>query len=748
MKNNTLKSILSSILVISLCISLIAGSTFALFTSESGVNIAVNAGKVKMTASVDNINLYSVEAAEDGTEVDENGAKYTYKKQDGSFINGGTAKFDAENATFELSKVTPGDKVTFDITGANESDVTIQYRYVIKCAEGFDLMSGMVITINGEEHKSLASYTSKWEKLEAETDMEKVTVSIELPVSAGNVYQGLSTSITVTVEAVQGNAKVDGENADVVYFSSWDGTADNEGLAENTDETEKKVVIESAEQLKAFADAVNAGNTYKGYTVTLASDIHLNNKLWTPIGANADNAKKFQGTFDGQGHTIYELYVNQGAGYHAAGLFGALNGTVKNLVIDGANISNISTGAASDNGTAVVAGSLYTSGTIDNVTVKNASVTANRYVAGIAGYNYGNVTNCTVENVVLTAYMDILNGEADNGDKVGGIVGYMAGENVYVLNNNTVKNATISGARDIGGVAGVVTGVKEMKNNTVSNATITYSIDKDYDAAGAIVSQRIAIAVDESNTATNVTITKVDSTPVIVTTSDELDAAIKDGATTIALGSGTYNIPASAKGKTLTIIGTKDSIIEVVPAGQGEADGQLDYNFDGSNVTFNGVTIKTNNQTYAGYARLSATYNNCTFENHYSLQRDSVFNNCVFNISGDQYNIWTWGAPNATFNGCTFNSDGKALLLYGTANTNLTVNDCTFNDNGGLTDLKAAIEIGNDYNKSYTLTVNNTTVNGYEINDKGIATGTTLWANKNSMSTENLNVVIDGVDVY
>ena len=38
--------------------------------------------------------------------------------------------------------------------------------------------------------------------------------------------------------------------------------------------------------------------------------------------------------------------------------------------------------------------------------------------------------------------------------------------------------------------------------------------------------------------------------------------------------------------------------------------------------------------------------------------------------------------------------------------------------------------------------------NGYEINDKGINTGTTLWGNKNYMSTDNLNVVVDGVDVY
>ena len=81
-------------------------------------------------------------------------------------------------------------------------------------------------------------------------------------------------------------------------------------------------------------------------------------------------------------------------------------------------------------------------------------------------------------------------------------------------------------------------------------------------------------------------------------------------------------------------------------------------------------------------------------------------------------------------------------------NTVLTVDDCIFNDTGVLPDLKAAIEIGSDYGASYNVLVNNTVVNGYEINDKGINTGSTLWGNKNSMSRDQLNVVVDDVDVY
>ena len=234
--------------------------------------------------------------------------------------------------------------------------------------------------------------------------------------------------------------------------------------------------------------------------------------------------------------------------------------------------------------------------------------------------------------------------------------------------------------------------------------------------------------------------------PVVIKNTEELEQAIADGETNLVLiGEGPFVLPNSAQGKTLTISGDGSSVIATKSSGSYEG---CNYALDGSTVTFKNITINTTSTTYVGYARCKATYENCTINGTYTLYDNSTFDNCTFNVTGDVYNIWTWGAPVATFKNCTFNSDGKAMLLYGQANTKLTMNNCVFNDNGGLTDLKAAIEIGNDYNTSYELIVNNTTVNGYEINDKGISTGTTLWGNKNSMGTDKLNVVVDGVDVY
>ena len=190
----------------------------------------------------------------------------------------------------------------------------------------------------------------------------------------------------------------------------------------------------------------------------------------------------------------------------------------------------------------------------------------------------------------------------------------------------------------------------------------------------------------------------------------------------------------------------KDTVIKVLK--QDSSGG--DFTYDGQIKTFENVEINTteNNGSYPGFAGMKGTFENCTINGSLALYADCTFIDCEFNITGDLYNIWTWGAANITFDNCVFFSDGKAMLIYGGYDQNITIEDCVFVDNGGLPDLKAAIEIGNDYNKSYNLNIKNTTVIGYEINNKGINTGTTLWANKNSVGQDKLNVIVDGVDVY
>ena len=384
-------------------------------------------------------------------------------------------------------------------------------------------------------------------------------------------------------------------------------------------------------------------------------------------------------------------------------------------------------------------------------------------VAGTSGKETGVMTWWTTENNVMSLSFNncTFEGKDDHANaRAMQIYGYVNME-VNNCSFNTKKDYTLKYVAQNGNIATFSNNIVNNSENFVELGSsaypgTNYTANINNNTLGNGVNTHI-IANNENQTVNvdgNVSVlaegvVKDANGNYIASSNEGITNAISDGATTINLTQGNYVIPSSAKGKTLTIIGTgtpEDVKVAVTKVGTGGEN--CDYAFDGSTVTFESITITTNSSTYIGYARCNGTYKNCVINGTYTLYGDSKFENCTFNVSGDVYNIWTWGAPNATFDKCTFNSDGKAMLLYGTENTNLKIENSVFNDKGGLTDLKAAIEIGNDYGKSYTLVVNNTVVNGYEINDKGINTGTTLWANKNSMGTDKLSVTIDGVKVY
>lgn len=315
----------------------------------------------------------------------------------------------------------------------------------------------------------------------------------------------------------------------------------------------------------------------------------------------------------------------------------------------------------------------------------------------------------------------------------------------------TVKNCTLEGDAPVlvrKSIAGTQYALNFEGNNTLitSKAYHIITTADDYEEGTELTVPTGTVNITGAN---GYNVYPMENTSEMNASSDaQLSSVIAAGATTVNLTPGTYIIPDDAKGKTLTFIGTGNpEDTKIATQDDGSYEG-CDYSLDGATVTFENITINTNSHTYTGYARCKGTYKNCVINGTYTLYDDSNFENCTFNVSGDVYNIWTWGAPNATFDGCTFKSDGKAMLLYGQANTKLTINNCTFNDNGGLNVKKAAVEIGNDYGSSYVLIVNNTVVNGFAINNEGINTGTTLWANKNSMGKDKLSVTVDGKKVY
>ena len=200
--------------------------------------------------------------------------------------------------------------------------------------------------------------------------------------------------------------------------------------------------IGTVEQLKLFRDAVNEGNSFAKATVKLTADIDLENEEWTPIGTQAN---AFAGIFDGGGHTVSNLYINQPS-RSDVGFFGyTRDGEIRNLTIENADVTGyLDVGA--------VAGTPYTSKYTNITLAGTVKVEGYSYVGGMLGKNaYADLTGLTVD----AAAGSYVKAESENyRSYVGGVVGFMGEGNITV--KDVASNINVSGSTcDVGGIAGI-----------------------------------------------------------------------------------------------------------------------------------------------------------------------------------------------------------------------------------------------------------------------------------------------------
>ena len=201
--SNRKKALISAILTIAMCLSVVAGSTFALMTSESGATVTVTSGKVSVQASLSDVQLYSAEEDPDGELTDPAGATYRYVLReddpatDGvdesrTFSNGGTAILSGNSLT--LDRITRGDKATFRIHVANHSSVKVRYRVWLLLPDGET--NGLSFSIDNAAFSRRADVTG-WEELDVPSggseNLSTSVVSVCLPMDTSDEYQGRTT---------------------------------------------------------------------------------------------------------------------------------------------------------------------------------------------------------------------------------------------------------------------------------------------------------------------------------------------------------------------------------------------------------------------------------------------------------------------------------------------------------------------------------------------------------------------------
>ncbi len=372
----------------------------------------------------------------------------------------------AEDCIFDLSSsVADATAITAWWSVGDGANINVK-NCVFNCAGQRPIRSDACVTVEGctfnDQYRYSVQMTSKSSTMEAEAEAYvnfKNNVINAGSTSSKPVYgvqlEGGSygcSDLTINGSGNTINLGTTGKTSAMYYCDC--GKVDHSSVVWNTEvapvhETGYSVkdntyYITSAEGLVWFANQVNVNKVnFSGKTVVLTADIDLKNMDWEPIGQTGNT--QFNGTFDGNGKTIYNLSVNSedkdDDGHYASGLFGwTEGGTIKNVKIDGATI---------------VGGHLC---------------------AAVIGYISGSVTidGCHVTNATITCKELDDNDDDPEGDKAACIVGQIGGDESKV-NDCHASTSTVSAGRDAGQVVGAALGTiaNGVTNCTATNVTVS-----------------------------------------------------------------------------------------------------------------------------------------------------------------------------------------------------------------------------------------------------------------------------------
>ena len=734
---STKRALLSSALAILMCVAMLIGTTFAWFTDTASTAVnKIQSGKLDVALEMQKA---------DGSWESAEGKTLTFKTAD----NRAADKILWEpGCTYELPKlrvVNKGNlalKYTVEITGINGD---------AKLNEVIDwTIAGITV---GNTFTSLAVGANS-----------EFTIKGHMQETAGNEYQGLTIDgIGITVFATQDTVEYDSngnqydQNAPFVYPA---GVTD--AIFESETEADYSIPGGSTGKAPAVAAYVD-GNGEVQYTADIktaldsgASTIYLKKSTKGRLMAltdflaqpnrSSDVTKDITIYANGADFEYGELAINTSeAGKNAnftIKVYDAKNlrvwgntpnaGVTQNIILEKCAFE----GKGINSGNGIASGGIFfaygATGTI-NVTMNNCKVSGSDQ-----GVYFGCDGSLTVKDSSFTECATGIKvsykGTGTRTDRIEncvftkcGCTTEMAGSTTYLADYSAAIKYKKSGT-------GTIT--LTLKSNTITGTIGDKGDTQFVDVTPVIEGPVIASNPQQANDA------------ITNATDRNVNIAIAPGQT-ITLDNGIAN--EGAKSRDVTFVGDGSQTVDVAknaPAAEGAK--HLNYQ-RGSTFTFENLTIENGIDTYDGIVCDELTYKNCTIKGVTTLYGKATFINCTFeNTMANQYSIWTWGGTDVTFEGCTFNTNGKAILLFGEEKTtNLTVNNCVFNDRNNGAAGKAAIEIGEaNYGKhnNFTVVINGSTVaSGFAA---GQNTGSTLWANKNSMDAAHLTVTIDGTQVH
>lgn len=300
------------------------------------------------------------------------------------------------------------------------------------------------------------------------SDYVKATVQAQIE------YEGTISKITINGEQVEATKGANGiyviqkevtENNDYKIVAKDENGKIQTATVKVTDLTED-MAIWNKDDMESFRSKVNdEGRTFEGRTARVMADIDLegsSTNQWTPI------ADKFRGTFEGNEHTISNLFIQSNS--PNVGLFSSIiNITIKDITIDNSTIQGTyNVGAIAGASSNATLENVHTTSTV-SVTATTPQSNGGCYVGGLVGHGQAGITVLKSSNHATVS---------GKGYYIGGIVGVLTGTINECYNEGTIKmNGNFN---TTGGIIGV----------NVSAATITNCYNKGtvngYTEAGGI----------------------------------------------------------------------------------------------------------------------------------------------------------------------------------------------------------------------------------------------------------------------
>lgn len=464
-KNNTTKrALLASIVSLVLCFSMLLGTTYAWFTDSASTAVnTIQSGNLDIIVSYatqnDVVNGAIPESA--WKEIDD---KTPVFSENALWEPGYTevVYFRLENAGSLALKYIMSSNIVKEIPGKNKagdefklsehlsayymtgnSETIYSSRDLAQTLGGFAFIPALAPATLAEAVKleSGAAKSLTYEYALEAGQTAYTTMVIFMPTTVGNEanhnginkpYIKLGVNILATQYTHEKDSYDDQYDKDAKYpelatADVWDGTVDTTWY----NDTDTEFTLSTAEALAGLAELVDNGNNFAGKTIKLDADMDFYAEdengdpiSFEPVGSFSDD-KAFEGTFDGQGHTISNLYQNGWAlanGYwdgpeYGMGLFSLVeNATIKNVNFDGAslpteaNIIGVVAGGAADC-------------VFENINITGAYLGNHSwYSGGFIGWAEGSVTlnNCDIDatSVVSSQWGDFNNA---NGGLIGGI---------------------------------------------------------------------------------------------------------------------------------------------------------------------------------------------------------------------------------------------------------------------------------------------------------------------------------------